>query len=401
MQLFAMAQFDNVIHITHYINPHCFYYKPETAYIEEHEQTKFAAIFNEYCETEYGMRYDTGRDPEPWKLPKPGDLVAMRSNQLERWIRCEVEDIAVDLNQTVWYYMWAIDEGFPIKSSHKYIRPLPKTFVRESAHATRGAIINILPGDTRYDYVECEQIIEPSTKWCSGIVGILELMLEHAASISFVPKTMQVIQGETIHFGELFITTQTNVVHNVAEQLREGCPNQLVVAQGAAFFRAIEKLPALNNKRYLNNEGLDNHFVNNHVSHVFQKSYNPTSHTDSDLDTDTKVTLRVHEWLRQTKEARVAILQQQRMNSVRENEPQVVNIGVPTSEYILNKYLDDVTQKVDTTVSMDDASTPQCNEAADVNDGLHSKPSKLMQHIKRHKTKMLLKEHAVHDGGLE
>lgn len=397
MQLFAMAQFDNPIHITHYINPHCFYYKPETAYIDEHEQAKFAAIFNEYCETEYRMLYDTVRNPEPCKLPKPGDLVAMRSNQLERWIRCEVEDIAVDLNQTVWYYLWAIDEGFPIKSGHKYIRPLPKPFVDEPAHAMRGAVINILPGDTRYDYVENEQIIETSTKWCPGIVGILELMLEHAASISFEPKTMQVIQGETIHFGELYITTQSNVTHNVAEQLLQGCPNQMIVAQGATFFREIEKLPALNNKRYLNNEGFDNHFVNNYVSHSFQKNYIPTSHADSGSEPDTKVKLKVHEWLRQTKEARVATLEQQKPDGDRKNESQLINVGVPSSEYILNKYLEDVAQKSDqndgTAASMDSN-----NEAVHLNDVLHSKPSKLMANVNRHKIKMLSKKPAVRSG---
>ncbi|XP_035919658.1 uncharacterized protein LOC118517531 [Anopheles stephensi] len=392
-----MAQLDNPIHITHYINPHCFYYKPETAYMQEHEQAKFAAILNEFCETEYGMLYDSARNPQMWKLPKPGDLVAMRSNQLERWIRCEVEEVAVDLNQIVWYYLWAIDEGFPIKSGHKYIRPLPKPFVDESAHAKRGAIINILPGDTRYDYVENEQITELSTKWCPGIVGILELMLEHAASISFVSKTTQVIHGEAINFGELYITTQTNVTHNVAEQLGAGCPNQMIVAQGAKFFREIEKLPALNSKRYLNNEGLDNHFVNNYVSHSVQQSYQPTSLVDSDTEADTKVTLKVHEWLRQTKEARVAILEQQKANvRGQKHEAQAMDAAVPASEFILQKYLADVAQQTDengrTTVSMDNLSPEQSNEAVD------RKPSKLMASVYRHKTNLLLKKHSVRSG---
>ncbi|XP_052889869.1 uncharacterized protein LOC128298167 [Anopheles moucheti] len=386
-----MSQIDNPIHITHYINPHRFYYKPETAYMQEHEQARFAAAFNEYCETEYGIIYETVRSTPSWKHPKPGDLVALRSNQLQRWIRCEMEAVMVDLNETTWYYLWAIDEGLPIKTLTIYVRPLPQAFGQEPAHAKRGGMINLLPGETQYDYMEDKPRLVPSTKWSCGVVSTLELMLETAESISFFPTAQYVLQNETIHVGELFITTQSNATHNVGEKLREACPNQLILPRkDATYFKGIVFLEAFCKQRYVNNEGLDNHVVNTFVTKI--NRYDPASHENLDTQTDTKVAMKVYEWLKQNQEARIAILAQQKADKDRNNDEPAIEqtIIIPAkknlaSAFALKKYLEcakcEMDKKDGTTIVTD--LSIQKRDESEVATVSNSKPSNLILKMKR------------------
>ncbi|XP_053660398.1 uncharacterized protein LOC128709428 [Anopheles marshallii] len=381
-----MSQVDNPIQITHYINPHRFYYKPETAYMQEHEQVKFATAFNEYCENEYGIIFETVRNTPSWKHPKPGDLVALRSNQLQRWIRCEMEDVMVDVNETTWYYLWAIDEGLPIKTLTTYVRPLPQAFGQEPAHAKRGAMINILPGETQYDYMEDKPRLVPSIKWSCGIVSTLELMLESAESISFFPTTQYVLQNETIHVGELFITTQSNITHNVGKKLREACPNQLMfTTKDATYFKGIVYLGALYKQRYVNNEGFDNHVVNNFVTKISR--YDPTSPQYMDTQTDTKV----YEWLKQNQEARIAILAQQKAAKDENNEASPIQqTTIPAKNNLatasaLKKCLERAKYEIDkkdATTNMTDLSIQKRDDSEHAAVS-NSKRSNLMQKIKR------------------
>uniref|UniRef100_A0A182MRB2 RNA helicase n=1 Tax=Anopheles culicifacies TaxID=139723 RepID=A0A182MRB2_9DIPT len=374
------------IHITHYIDPHCFYYKTETACMQEHEQAKFAVTFNEHCENEYGIIYDTVRHVQSGKPAQPGDLVALRSNQLQRWIRCEVEELLVDLNQTNWYYLWAIDEGFPIKSDIKYVRPLPQAFRQEPAHAKRGAIINILPGETQYNYDNDEQMLVPSTKWSTGIASTLELMLENAESISFLPRNQFLLQNETIHFGELFITTQTNITHNVAKMLREACPGQMILIQNSKFFEDIKYLQGQNKKRYVNNAGLDNHVVNNFMTHYHHKTYDPANLEC--METDTKLAMKVYEWLNRNKEARIAILEQQKTDRDRMIEPPITSIS---SESVSNKYPGRATHESDeedgSTITKDHFFR-KCDENGGNVQAQRGKSTRLSKNIKRHQARM-------------
>uniref|UniRef100_A0A182NQY3 RNA helicase n=1 Tax=Anopheles dirus TaxID=7168 RepID=A0A182NQY3_9DIPT len=311
---------NNVVRITQYINPHCFWYKPIMANLPEHEHRKFATALDEHCESLYGERYEVVRSLHTREGPQPGSLVALRSNQLQRWIRCEVEELVVDLNSKTWYQLWAIDEGFPVKSCVRYIRPLPQSFTKEPAQAKRGAIINILPADTRYDYLKDEQVLEPSTSWCQGIVSSLEVLLEAAVEISIVQKAKLVLQKETIHFGELFITTQNNTTLNVTDLLLKACSNQMIQVSDNEYTKAILTLRTLKMKRFLNNEGIDKmpHPVNNFEPQTnrkpVQRTPKPVVTTPTEEARDTEVTEKVHDWLERNRQACAAMLQQERAN---------------------------------------------------------------------------------------
>uniref|UniRef100_A0A182QB06 RNA helicase n=1 Tax=Anopheles farauti TaxID=69004 RepID=A0A182QB06_9DIPT len=306
----------DVIRITHYINPHCFWYKPIMANMPDHEHVKFATAFHEHCESLYGERYEVVRPQHTWEGPQPGTLVALHSNQLQRWIRCEVDELVVDLDSKTWYQLWAIDEGYPIKSCALYIRPLPQRFSHEPPQAKRGAIINILPGDTRYDYLKDEQILEPTSSWCQGIVRTLEIYLEDAVEISIVQKAKLVLQKETIHFGDLFITAQNNKTINVTDVLLKACTNQIIVVSDQEYTKTVLTLRTLNMKRFLNNQGIDKtpHPVNNfeptgvHKPRA-QRIAKPAPNTSTEVVRDTELTEKVHDWLERNRQACATILQ--------------------------------------------------------------------------------------------
>ncbi|XP_053670792.1 uncharacterized protein LOC128721099 [Anopheles nili] len=322
---------DIPIRVTHYINPHCFWYKPETAYMQDLAQAQFSAVLDEHCERMYGNRYEVIRQPQDAKVPLPGELVALRCNQLGRWIRCEMEELVVDLSDTAWYQLWALDEGFPVKSGTKYIRPLPDAFKQEPAHAKRGAIMNILPADTRYDYINAKQILEPCLRWCTGIVTTLETLLDDAVSVTISPKATIVLHNETVHFGHLYITTHQNISYNIVDLLQKACSDQLVATSNEEYFRYISTYQPLKMKRYLNNEGIDKmaHHVNNFDSHWIHKSTQPSKSPcapKSIRNQDTMlVEQKVNEWLSRNKKACDVVLQKEKVEKDQTKQAGLIN----------------------------------------------------------------------------
>uniref|UniRef100_A0AAG5D3B8 RNA helicase n=1 Tax=Anopheles atroparvus TaxID=41427 RepID=A0AAG5D3B8_ANOAO len=251
---------DNIVIITHYINPHCFWYKSETAYIPHHEQRQFLEEFNEYCNRVFG--YGREQSERAWynqiERPKVGDLVAQHNKELHRWIRCEVEDILVDLSGVVWYQLWAMDEGLPIKSVKEDIRPLPEAYTSHSGHAKRGGLKNILPTETRYDYLQGKNVLKTRATWCQGIVTTLQTILEDALSVCMVAHSNFLLKKEVVHFGEMFIKTHNNKSFNIVDLLSHACSDQFIITSDEEFFKAVFSGKTLNMVRYKNNEGIDN-----------------------------------------------------------------------------------------------------------------------------------------------
>uniref|UniRef100_A0A182JT94 RNA helicase n=1 Tax=Anopheles christyi TaxID=43041 RepID=A0A182JT94_9DIPT len=393
-----MSEENNVIRITRYINPHNFYYKPLIAFLPDHEQTQFAVALNQYCETTYGELYRTVRKPQAWEIKKPGTLVALRSVQLERWIRCVVEETFMDLNEDIWYQLWAIDEGIAVKSDPKYVRPLPEVFAKEPAHAKRGALINVVPSDTRFDYVQNEQLQEPSSQWCPGIVTILEQCLEEAVSVTMVDKAKLILQSETIHFGELYVTSQNNTSGNVTNLLRAACPKQIIVTPAAGFIKAFVKLQKRDRKRFYNNEGLfDKHIVNN-VLQTFSRNNLPHNHhQERAMGMNTELSQKVQEWLRRNQEECLAVLQEHKTNELQPKVPEIINIAAESvMRYQQKDHELSTTVQLNTSKAQDGIEAPADPSAERLDytvkhAALCSKPSSILLNVKRHKARLLLK----------
>uniref|UniRef100_A0A6E8W7X1 RNA helicase n=1 Tax=Anopheles coluzzii TaxID=1518534 RepID=A0A6E8W7X1_ANOCL len=402
-----MSYADNAIRITRYINPHYFYYKPLTAYLPGHEETQFAVALSQHCEAAYGELYRTVRKPQAWEIQKPGTLVALRSIQLERWIRCLVEETVQDMDENTWYQLWAIDEGIAIKSDPKYVRSLPEAFAKEPPHAKRGAIINVLPSDTRFDYIQNELIQEPSTRWCPGIVATMEGCLEEAASVTMVEKAKFAFKGETIHFGELYVTSQCNTSGSMADLLRTACPKQIITAPEAGFIKAFVKLQTHAMKRFLNNEGLsDKHTLNNFVQ-KFSRNNLPHAHHHAEraLDMDTELSQKVQEWLKRNQEACLAMLQEQKMKEEQLKVPEITSFtaegimrfpeksGLHGPRSVASKKPNEVNC---TSSGVVNPAAETCDDTVSHAASLSSsKPSSVLLNVQRHKARLLLKSSTV------
>lgn len=65
----------------------------------------------------------------------------------------------------------------------------------------------------------------------------MEGCLEEAASVTMVEKAKFAFKGETIHFGELYVTSQCNTSGSMADLLRAACPKQIITAPEAGFIK--------------------------------------------------------------------------------------------------------------------------------------------------------------------
>ncbi|XP_049535125.1 uncharacterized protein LOC125950833 [Anopheles darlingi] len=245
----------NVI-ITHLINPHCFWYKPESTYEKDHEHHQFSVALNEHCERLYG-RVFVGQSVPGANLQRKA-LAAVYHVAQQRWIRCEVEEVVIGLDGKPTYQLWALDEGLPIKTTPEYVRMLPSQFGSAPPQALRGAIANILPANKRRDGLGLKASLMPCNKWYAGIVSMIQTMIEGALSVALVSNGgTALVEGETVQFADMFITMDRYEPFNVVDVLAKACSEQMIRCSSEEFDKRMPKLQTFTIKRYLNNDGYD------------------------------------------------------------------------------------------------------------------------------------------------
>ncbi|XP_058063769.1 uncharacterized protein LOC131213684 [Anopheles bellator] len=243
--------------VTHYINPHCFWYKPNVAYTPEQQQCLFSSKLNDKCVALYGARF-FGEQKVAGRCVAdvPENVVAVYNTMDERWNRCVVDEVINCLGGKRMYRLWALDEGIPIQSSAEFIRPLPAEFKDEPAHAKRGSLMNIFPFETSNRLMR-NAPGGITNKWYAGAVSVMETFLEMASLVSMVEKVEFPLDGEIIHFGDMTVELDTNEVCDVAQFLYEKCPNQVTQCLPSMFFKDILQLKTLRVSRYHTNGGID------------------------------------------------------------------------------------------------------------------------------------------------
>ncbi|KFB43731.1 AGAP013527-PA-like protein [Anopheles sinensis] len=234
-----MEEDDNTVRITHYINPHCFWYKPEASYLPNHHQKQYMQKFNEDCEREFANRKYKGFGYKPNSGLKVGDMVAQRNKEFQRWIRCEVDAVVADLSGDVWLHLWALDEGLPIKSFDEPVQPLPEAYRSHPAHALRGAIRNILPCTTSHDYVQGKNVQSLSQKWLQGAVSVMQTFFDDALSVSLTVHARIKLKKEVVHFVDVSLMMHNNKSYSILNLLTTGCSDQVTVSPDAEFFKGI------------------------------------------------------------------------------------------------------------------------------------------------------------------
>ncbi|XP_052861723.1 uncharacterized protein LOC128268618 isoform X2 [Anopheles cruzii] len=215
------------ITVTHYINPHCFWYKPNAACMPENEQYEFSVKLNDKCEVLYGGQYilaQTVKGPNVAEIP--GNVVAVYNTVQQYWNRCVVDEVIICIGNKRIYRLWALDEGIPIQSSPEYVRPLPEEFKTEPAHAKRGALMNIFPLEPR-NYSMDDAPLRMGNQWYAGAVSMMETLLELALSVSMIERAQVVVHGELVHFGDMTIKSTDNQGCDVSQFLCENCPQQV------------------------------------------------------------------------------------------------------------------------------------------------------------------------------
>lgn len=208
---------DDTIRITHFINPHMFWYKPVSAYVHNLEEKRFQLAIDEYCEENF-RRIDEDRVCESF----PGETVAVLDFDRNKWCRCVVDRVLEDSNGEKRYNLWAIDDGVPIQSSSRYVNPLPDKFARISiSKVRRGAIKNILPSEQVYDFQADRLMPKISSRWDPSAAEVLQSIIRNSAQIHFRNVTKHTVHNMMINFGELRLETNKNNVYNAAQVLKE------------------------------------------------------------------------------------------------------------------------------------------------------------------------------------
>lgn len=90
------------INITHFINPHKFYFKFEHG--QSRIETCFETSLNNYC-----IEHAEYRNPN--YQPKINEIVAIFVPSLNKYIRANVDEILHFCNSESNYVLWALDEG--------------------------------------------------------------------------------------------------------------------------------------------------------------------------------------------------------------------------------------------------------------------------------------------------
>ncbi|XP_035778786.1 uncharacterized protein LOC118459481 [Anopheles albimanus] len=291
------ARDTNVI-ITHFINPHCFWYKPESAYEEGHKHHQFSVAFHEHCKRLYG-RVFVGQ-PAHGSILQTKALAAVYYVVQQRWVRCEVDEVVIGLDGHPLYQLWALDEGLPIKSTPEHVRALPSQFGSAPPQAMRGAIANILPANKRRNGLGLEPTLTPCNKWYAGIVSMIQTMIEGALSVSLeCTGGTAMVEGEMIHFSDMFITMHRYEPFNVVDVLAKACSEQMMRCSNEEFVKRLPKLQTFTIKRYLNNEGHDKLFAQAANTKPCRSNERPIVHQGTVLRSlpDPEALSKVNEWL--------------------------------------------------------------------------------------------------------
>lgn len=90
------------INITHFINPHLFYFKFELGKTDESEE--FGNLLEKYA-LENAKYYPTGYEPDI------GEIVVVYFQSWRKWIRGKVDYIAEFLSKPSKYILWSFEHG--------------------------------------------------------------------------------------------------------------------------------------------------------------------------------------------------------------------------------------------------------------------------------------------------
>uniref|UniRef100_A0A1A9VQV8 Tudor domain-containing protein n=1 Tax=Glossina austeni TaxID=7395 RepID=A0A1A9VQV8_GLOAU len=218
--------------ITHFVNPHLFWYYK----IGDHP---------ELCEIEQQLHIC--KDIRATDLnPKSGEKVATNFAPWNKLIRAEI------LCETKWqneFIVWALDYGIAFRTKKEHIRRLPLGMEDQASRIRRGGVANILPAEIEYDCVEGNLVMMAKDNWSQKACDVLEKLLMDASSITFV-KEFQSIPNH--NWGSLVVENQQGKIFNAHEPLISA---KLALEEAINFKDSILNLKTTQIPRHLSSSG--------------------------------------------------------------------------------------------------------------------------------------------------
>ncbi|XP_052889256.1 putative ATP-dependent RNA helicase TDRD12 [Anopheles moucheti] len=206
---------ENQIYITHFSNPHKFWYKPFYPGSKTRQFKQMQDAIDEYCEQHY-MAQDIV-DYEPIY----GEVVAYFEPSLARWTRCSVVGIKEEDKRMRSYRLWLIDEGYPKVVDMEHLKPLPEEFQDMSTSTVKQAALkNILPAHCVYDPQREEFRKAICLSWNENANTMIQSLIKETQKICFTNVSPYPMGNRLIDFGDLLIYTNSKTF-NAADVLSQ------------------------------------------------------------------------------------------------------------------------------------------------------------------------------------
>uniref|UniRef100_A0A1A9Z0L2 Probable ATP-dependent RNA helicase spindle-E n=1 Tax=Glossina pallidipes TaxID=7398 RepID=A0A1A9Z0L2_GLOPL len=218
--------------ITHFVNPHLFWYYK----IGDHP---------ELCKIEQQLQ--SCKDIRAKDLnPKSGEKVATNFAPWNKLVRAEI------LCETKWqneFIVWALDYGIAFQTKKEHIRRLPLGMADKVSRIRRGGVANILPAEIEYDCMEGNLVMMAKDNWSQKACDVLEKLLMDASSITFVEEFQSIPNH---NWGSLVVENQQGKVFNARQPLISA---KLALEEALNFKDSILNLKTTQIPRHLSTSG--------------------------------------------------------------------------------------------------------------------------------------------------
>ncbi|XP_050329228.1 uncharacterized protein LOC126758858 [Bactrocera neohumeralis] len=198
-----------VISITHFINPHLFWYHKIDACSNDYQSIhKIEKELAEYYNNHKGCAQAIRR-------PQLNTLVAVKFLAWNKLIRARLDHIASYGKNVVegQFIMWALDYGFPFQTKADYIFRLPNKLTTPVDYIRCGGLANVIPAEEFF--MKNTMVKKVSKKWHQRAYDIIEKAINDSECIVFIKE----FALDNQDWGELIIKTNMGVKYRVKDHL--------------------------------------------------------------------------------------------------------------------------------------------------------------------------------------
>ncbi|XP_054086503.1 putative ATP-dependent RNA helicase SoYb isoform X2 [Zeugodacus cucurbitae] len=272
-----------IISITHFINPHLFWYHKVDACSEDyHTILKIEKELGEYYNNRQG-------GTQAIRRPQINELVAVKFLSWNKLIRARVDHIA-SFGKNVLegeFIMWALDYGFPFQTRADHIFRLPHKLTKPVDYIRCGGLANIVPAEEFF--MKNTMVKKISNKWHQRANDIIEKAINDSEFIVFI-KEFDLNQQD---WGELVIKTNMGVKYRVKDHL---ISLHLATETVANFRDECQKLKTTKIAPWMCNNGNSKFYTNR--AYIFPGVVGITHNASKcpELPFDIKAKKKVDDW---------------------------------------------------------------------------------------------------------